>query len=307
MNEVTSVGDDGRRVLEVRARTVDEAVARGLVRLGGLSRNEVDIDVLSEGRPGLLGFGAEEALVRLTVLRPGERPADRPSPAPAEPAAPAERPAEPPAEAPAAPPVRAREEAVPEAPAEPRAESTAPAATMPAARAAAAGPADLDAALTVAAEVTLAMLGLLGLEQATVERSDALLPSDVEDAQSLVLGIHGPGTDRLLANDSEGLNALQFLVRLVVSRRLEGWVSVLLDVEGDRARRVQELLALADQSATLVAREGRPVALPPMSAYERRVVHLALRDHPEVATQSIGSGDYRKVTVRRRDQLLPEP
>jgi spoIIIJ-associated protein len=69
---------------------------------------------------------------------------------------------------------------------------------------------------------------------------------------------------------------------------------------------VQELLQLAGQSADLVQREGRPVALPPMSAYERRVVHLALKDHPAVATQSIGSGDYRKVTVRLRDQLLPE-
>ncbi len=156
-----------------------------------------------------------------------------------------------------------------------------------------------------AREVTLTMLRLLGFDDASVEPSDALLPSNVDDADSLVLCIRGRDTDRLLANDAESLNALQFLVRLVVSRRVEGWVSVLLDVNGDRARRVQELLQLATQSAVLVEQEGRPVALPPMSAYERRVVHLALRNHATVATQSIGSGEYRKVTVRLKDQLLP--
>jgi spoIIIJ-associated protein len=169
----------------------------------------------------------------------------------------------------------------------------------------AAVPADAARVSDEAREVTMALLGMLGFDDATVEPSEALLPSDVDDADSLVLCIRGRDTERLLANDAESLNALQFLVRLVVSRRLEGWVSVLLDVNGDRARRVQELLQLADQSAALVEREGRPVALPPMSAYERRVVHLALRDHAQVATQSIGSGEHRKVTVRPKDQLLP--
>ncbi|MBK6770462.1 MAG: Jag N-terminal domain-containing protein [Ardenticatenales bacterium] len=60
-----------RGAVEVAARTVDEAIARGLVRLGGLSRAEVQIDVLREGRAGLLGFGAEDALVRLTPVAPG--------------------------------------------------------------------------------------------------------------------------------------------------------------------------------------------------------------------------------------------
>jgi spoIIIJ-associated protein len=146
----------------------------------------------------------------------------------------------------------------------------------------------------------------MGFAEAVVERSDALLPSDVDDSPSLVLCLRGQGTERLLAHDGEALNALQFLVRLIVSRRLDSWVSVLLDVGGGRARRAKELLQMAQQAAQLVDREGRPVALPPMTAYDRRVVHLVLKDHPTVITQSIGTGEYRKVTVRRRDQLLPE-
>ncbi len=97
MSNGTAAGGGGeRRVLEVQARTVDEAVARGLVRLGGLSRSEVKIEVLSEGRSGLLGFGAEEATVRLTVLKPGDRAADvaeAPAPAEAAPVDPAPAPA----------------------------------------------------------------------------------------------------------------------------------------------------------------------------------------------------------------------
>jgi spoIIIJ-associated protein len=294
MIEETPVGGDERRVLEVRARTVDEAIARGLVRLGGLSRSEVDIEVLGEGRPGLLGFGAEEAAVRLTVLLPGEKPkASDAAPAPAAPPAPAPAPQADPA------PVQKQEAAVEAEP--PAAPAPAPA---PAPRER--PPAEAGEAAAVASEVTLHMVRLMGFEDATVEVGEALLPSDMEDDEALVLSIRGRGTDRLLAYDAEALNALQFLVRLVVSRRLDGWMSVLLDVNGDRARRVKELLALATQSADLVQKEGRAVALPPMSAYERRVVHLVLRDHPTVATQSIGSGSHRKVTVRMKDQLLPE-
>jgi spoIIIJ-associated protein len=320
MSDPTAAGGGERRVLEVRARTVDEAVARGLVRLGGLSRNEVNIEVLSEGRSGLLGFGSEEAVVRLTVLRPGEKADEAPTtaaPASAPPARPAERAAPvssappaapvvaesaPPASAEAPPAVQLPAVPPPVPPVTPVAAS-APRGTAPTTPA---GPVDLAQAEAVAIETTAALLGLMGFEDVTVEPADGLIPTDVEDSESLVLCIRGKGTQRLLHDDAEPLNALQFLVRLVVSRRVEGWVSVLLDVDGDRARRVQELLQLADQSAELVARGGRPVALPPMSAYERRVVHLALKDHPVVATQSIGSGDYRKVTVRLREQLLPE-
>ncbi|MBK6770463.1 MAG: hypothetical protein IPG72_15905 [Ardenticatenales bacterium] len=127
-----------------------------------------------------------------------------------------------------------------------------------------------------------------------------------DDIGSAVLCIRGRGTERLLNEDSAALNALQFVTRLIVSRSANAWCNVLLDVDGDRRRRVKELLALASQSAELVESGGKPVSLPPMGAYERRVVHLALRDHATVATQSIGNGTYRKVTVRRRDQMLPD-
>lgn len=320
----------GRGAVEVTARTVDEAIARGLVRLGGLSRSEVEIEVLREGRAGLLGFGAEDAQVRLTPLGPGVAPST-----PAAPAAPVrEARTEPRAKAAPEPAKIVDEEggderrgrrrrrgrgegeaaAVTATPAEAVAPERAPAEPMtPVAPA----PSRADAAVTAqptegadaasAAEVALELVRLMGYDDATIEVEDSLLPDgEDDDVGSAVLCIRGQGTDRLLQDDSAPLNALQFVTRLIVSRRADTWCSVLLDVDGDRRRRVRELLALANQSAELVESGGKPVSLPPMGAYERRVVHLALRAHPTVATQSIGTGGYRKVTVRRRDQMLPE-
>jgi spoIIIJ-associated protein len=339
MSEPQSVDDGGRRVVEVEARTVDEAVARGLVRLGGLSRAEVKIEVVSEGRGGLLGFGAEHATVRLTELLPGESPDDVPSTVEDTPpsttddggatdmapsgeavgddeeelaAAPLEdeRPSDTgPQEAPTLAPADAFEgESSEGAQVAPSEETMAPPRRKKADGGAAGREGQVpDAeAEKVAREVVGDLLRLLGYEDAVIELKDSLLPVDIEGESSLVLSVKGAGTEKLLEQEARPLYALQFVSRLMVGRRIDNWVNLLLDIEGDRARRMQELFQLAEQSATLVEREGLPVSLPPMSAYERRVVHLALRDHPSIVTQSIGSGESRKVTVRRKDQILPE-
>lgn len=153
-------------------------------------------------------------------------------------------------------------------------------------------------------DVTLSGLGFAGFR---IERGADLLPKEAGmDDESEVASVLGGGTESLLGQDGKVLDALQFITRLIVSRATGEWTSLLVDVDGDRRRQIEELFALAQQSADLVENDGRAVSLPPMNAYERRVVHIALRDHPTVATQSIGDGDRRKVTVRRRDQLLPE-
>jgi spoIIIJ-associated protein len=283
MNQSVAAGGGERRAVEVEARTVDEAVARGLVRLGGLSRSEVEIEVLDEGRSGVLGFGAAPVRVRLTERGP----------------------ASPKSEAKRSGGARAsRGRAKDEAPAGPEvAEDQAEKAetSLPAM-----GPEERAEAEEVAREVVGQMLRLLGYEEVGFEVRSSLLPESMDGEDSLVLSIQGPGTERLLTDGARPLNALQFLARLVMSRKTGRWANLLLDVGSDRARRMQELVQLAEQSALLVEREGRPVSLPPMTAYERRVVHLALRNHTRIATQSIGSGEFRKVTVRRADQLLPE-
>ena len=160
----------------------------------------------------------------------------------------------------------------------------------------------------VASSVLDMTLRGLGFDGFTIERGADLLPQDPDedDVESEVASVRGGGTEGLLDQDGKVLDALQFVTRLIVSRATGEWANLLVDVDGDRKRQVDELFALAQQSADLVESDGRPVSLPPMNAYQRRVVHIALRDHPTIATQSIGAGDRRKVTVRRRDQLLPD-
>ena len=285
-----------KRVIEVQAPTVDEAIVRGLVRLGGLKRSEVHIEVVRQGKAGLLGLGAEEAMVRMTPMLPGES-ADEPAvagaeaPAAAEPAA-KKRARKVVAEAESEVPPVASSASLPVAPAVTNAEGLA---VLPSADV-------VDIAKLTVGRILRDMGCDEGLE---MEAKPSLLPVPIDGEESLVLSIHGPHVDRLTARGGRGLAALQFVARLLVSRELGRWVNLLLDIDGDRARRIKEIYLMAEQSARLVEREGRPVSLPPMTPYERRVVHLALKQFEDITTQSIGIGFGRKVTVRRKDQLLP--
>ncbi|MBC7315541.1 MAG: single-stranded DNA-binding protein, partial [Chloroflexi bacterium] len=90
---------------------------------------------------------------------------------------------------------------------------------------------------------------------------------------------------------------LQFIVRLILSRRLGVWPNIVVDVEGYKAKRVQALQALARRMADQVRQTRQMVVLEPMPAHERRIVHLALRDDPDVYTESTGEGENRKVQI----------
>jgi spoIIIJ-associated protein len=112
-----------------------------------------------------------------------------------------------------------------------------------------------------------------------------------------MLDVHGSGTDALIGRRGDTLAALQLITRLIVGREMSGRVHLVVDVDDFKARREQALRRLAQRLAEQAVRTGRTVMLEPMPPHERRYVHLALRDHPHVTTQSIGEGDRRKVTI----------
>lgn len=101
----------------------------------------------------------------------------------------------------------------------------------------------------------------------------------------------------LIGRRGETLNRLQFLVNLLVNRKLHRWPGLLVDVEHYRRRRDASLQDLARRMAERVIRTRQPITLEPMPAYERRIIHLALRDNSQVTTQSTGEGDSRKVVI----------
>jgi spoIIIJ-associated protein len=120
---------------------------------------------------------------------------------------------------------------------------------------------------------------------------------DEQDEPTLVLDIHGADPGTLIGRRGEALDGLQYLMRLLAAKELGHYLHVVLDVEGYKASRAKMLRQLALRMAERVAATHKPAALEPMPANERRIVHLALRDNPQVHTESVGAGENRKVTI----------
>lgn len=248
-----------RTTLEKIAPTVEEAVDEGLTELG-LPREAVEVEILDGGSRGLLGIGGRQARVRLMVKAPG-------SEAGAE--AGEEKPKAPAAATPAQP-----------------AESD---------EATEADFSVLDDNLLFLSRQTVAELLEKMKVQARVEVHYG--EADEEGQRPVLVDIRGDDLGVLIGRRAEILNALQYVVNLIVSKQVEHWVQVIVDVEGYRARRERQLRQMARRMADQAIKTGRRQVLEPMTAGERRIVHLELRDHPHVTTQSIGEEPARKVTI----------
>jgi spoIIIJ-associated protein len=122
-------------------------------------------------------------------------------------------------------------------------------------------------------------------------------PDPDEDDAPLVLDVYGPEAGSLIGRRGETLAALQRIVRLITGNRLTGRANLVVDVEGYKRQREEKLRRLADRMAGRAADSGRTVSLEPMSAYERRIIHIALRDRSDVRTESVGEGYRRRVTI----------
>jgi spoIIIJ-associated protein len=114
---------------------------------------------------------------------------------------------------------------------------------------------------------------------------------------SILIDIYGDDLSILIGRRAETLNALQYILGLIVSKEAQRWVQVVVDVEGYRARREKQLRQLARRMADQAVRTGKRQVLEPMSSSERRIIHLELRDHPDVTSESVGEDPARKVTI----------
>jgi spoIIIJ-associated protein len=244
--------------LEKIAPNVEEAIAQGLAELG-LGKDSVNVEVLDEGSRGLLGIGGRQARVRLTVkfIQPESDVTISDDPSLQK-----------------GKPILGSSEAVD------------------------ATDADfsvLDDNLLFVSRQTVAEL----LEKMKVSARIEVRygEPDEEDQRPVLVDIHGVDLGVLIGRRAEILNALQYIVNLIVSKRVEHWVQVVVDVEGYRARRDRQLRQMANRMADQAIKTGRRQVLEPMPASERRVIHLELRDHPRVSTQSIGEEPSRKVTI----------
>ena len=238
--------------LVMSARTVEEAIELALKEIG-VGRDEAEVEILSRGKAGFLGIGAEMARVRVTRL----------------------------GGAPAAP--------------------AAPGAAAGTVAGVAAGVADGDAGEQTAAALASAAVGRI-LEAAGVNVTRTLRSEHDPEAGGPVIDLSGEDSGLLIGRRGQTLQALQFLVTLIVRNQLGEDVRVVLDVENYRQRRESSLRDMAAKVASRVAQTQRSITLEPMPPADRRIIHTSLAQHPEVRTESAGEGENRKVTIMpRRD------
>jgi len=256
-----------KTTLEIIAPTIEEAIAKGLDQLG-LPREAVDVEVLDAGSRGLFGLGVRQARVRLSILSEGEKAAaseEKPERMLVQTSAVQE----------------AFEEEIPIEEEEPEAEEEVVEGD--------------ENALQVAHHVVEELLERMRVHASV--KAHYIQPQDAHDQAVILVDIQGDDLSILIGRRSETLNALQYITSLIVGKELGHWVPLMIDVQGYRVRRERALRQLARRMAEQAIHTGRRQVLEPMPAAERRVIHLELRDHPQVATESTGDEPNRKVTI----------
>ena len=281
---------DARQSADYSARTVAEAVAKAAEDLG-VSVDQLNYRVIKDSSHSILGLvRTGEAVIRVFMPAAGPR-AEAVAPVAAPPSA--QELVERPAPEPELEEVVEAEEEYEEEPEglleeEEEEEPAAPGGNPP----------ELEAVSTDVVSTLLDKMGLIAAVE-VADRGGKVDPVSREVAP-LVLNVVGDDLGVLIGRRGETLRDLQFIVRLIVSRKIGQWPNLVLDVEGYKARRVNGLQALAKRMADQVRQTRQPMVLEPMPAHERRIVHLTLRDDPDVYTESTGDDEARKV------QILPK-
>ena len=262
---------------EFTGRTVEEAIETGLTTLN-LSRNEVEIEILEEGRTGVFGVGSRLATVRITPADPDstlQTPAvdlvgiadSSDNETESEPTPISDTVVE----------LQTHDEET-DLPIEAEVEMT-----------------EEDEVITISQDFLQNMLDLMGLK--TQVEATIVEPDSDNRGPSYYFNIEGEDLGSLIGRRGETLEAIQYLVRQVVNRYMHNWPRIEGDVEHYKERREQSLARLANTLADQAVRDNRTIVMEAMPARERRLVHIALRNRDDVYTESVGEGENRKVSI----------
>lgn len=148
---------------------------------------------------------------------------------------------------------------------------------------------ETDAVADVAVECLKSILGYFGEYKCSIDEYDG-------DDGDLILDVNGGDLAVLIGRHGRTLEALQTVLSSLVSARLQFHYPIVVDIEGYKSRRRNKLTSLAISSAARAKSQGK-VTLAPMNAYERRIVHLALVNDPDVTTHSEGEDPDRRVVI----------
>jgi spoIIIJ-associated protein len=252
---------DEKTTLEMIAPTPEEAIENAIAQLG-LTEDDVDVEILDSGSRGLLGLGGRQARVRVTV-KASTKP---------------------------------KKDFLPGS--ESKSDEELDIATVKSVEMDSLTEEEkqnLKITKTVVEELLERMRVKAKIEPRYVE------PEDEKDRRVILVDIQGNDLSILIGRRSETLNALQYISSLIISKEAGKWVPMMIDVQGYRERRNRQLRQLGRRMAEQALQTGRRQVLEPMPANERRIIHLELRDHPQVFTESTGDEPNRKVTISPKE------
>lgn len=248
--------------IEVKAKTIDDAITDALVQLG-ITSDQLDYEVIEKGSAGILGLGRKDAVIkaRKKIVVPEKKQ---------------EKAEEKRVEA----PIQRKERNV-EIRQERIYEKSSAALDFPA----------LEKSVK---DFLTQVFAAMQLEVEIVTKVD-------EENKVIDVDFKGPEMGMLIGKRGQTLDSLQYLTNLAVNKQSESYIKVKLDTEDYRKRRRETLENLARNIAYKVKRTKRPVSLEPMNPFERRVIHSALQNDRYVSTHSEGEEPYRHVVVTLKD------
>lgn len=248
---------------EFNAETVEEAVDKAATTLGVVPE-QLDFKVVDRGSAGFLGMGSRDARIMVELPEAGT---------------------DVPASAEEGPALVSDEEEAARPPLEELPREEAPQQEEPSTVVAVDAPDDLILAVD---EFMTSLLDRVGFD-ATVDAYDA---GDV-----ISVDVATKETGLFIGQKGETIDSIQHLLNVSVYKNRPFVKKIMVDSEGYRQRRVEALQGMAHRTARRALREKRPLSLPPMSAAERRVVHLYLKENTGVTTFSEGQEEDRRVVV----------
>jgi len=300
--------------VETEGDNIDAAIENALKALG-VGREKITVDIISEGRKGILGFGSQKARIRASLRKlnlepeaaaakpqavgapaiapqPRPRPPQRRAPEPRRPEAPR---AEPRARAPEPRPARAPErqrpgprvDAAPRPPAAPGSDSEARPVEAPPQLTAAEVAVMVEKGKTALVEI----LNLMGMNASVEQKADSA-------ADETILEIKSDNSGLIIGRKGQTLEALQYLVSRIAGERPGNEAPhIVIDIENYHERRRQTLQDMALRLGEKAKRQRKTVTIDALSAADRKIVHAALQDDPWLTTRSLGQGAYRRLLI----------
>ena len=159
----------------------------------------------------------------------------------------------------------------------------------------------LDEPTARARDILEELLNLMDIEASITVSAEFPVEGDSGMLSFDSLNIEGEDLGILIGRRGQTLAALQYVIRLIVCHQTQEKLPIIIDVEGYKRRRYDALREMALRLAGQVKLSKRPFTLEPMPAFERRIIHLTLADHPDVTTESTGFGEGRKVVIMTKN------